>query len=363
MSQIEDLLRQEIGAGGPISFARFMEVALYCPEIGYYERDPGIIGFRGDFYTSASIGPLFGQLLAAQLASWSERLGLGSLTWIEAGAHDGSLALAVLEWLGKNRPAVLDRLRFLIIEPSDRRRIWQEQRLHQFSGRIDWTPSIGDLKGDQLNGIIFSNELLDAFPVHRLVWDGRQWFERGVSVAEDRLAWIRLDHSGFDTDLELKRAGFVLGPGLLAVLPVGFTIDISPGAGDWWQEAAEVLGSGKLLTFDYGLMTEELLVPERVDGTVRAYYQQRVSDDPLDRPGEQDITAHVNFSQLERAGENAGLKTEMLVSQESFLSTVVKDRLVDEGAQQWRPEEVRQFQTLTHPEHMGRSFRVLVQSR
>jgi SAM-dependent MidA family methyltransferase len=363
MSQIEHLLGQEIGTNGAISFARFMEMALYCPELGYYERDPGVIGFRGDFYTSASVGPLFGQLLAAQLSAWSETLTLELVQWVEAGAHDGTLALAILEWLGKNRPAMLDRLRYLIIEPSHQRRIWQEQRLRQFRGRIDWASSIDDLKGDRLTGIIFSNELLDAFPVHRLVWDGQQWFERGVALKENRFLWTRLDQSDLDLELELDRAGFVLSSGLLAVLPVGFTIDLSLGAATWWREAAEVLGSGKLLTFDYGLTVEELLIPERVHGTVRAYYQQRVSDDPLARPGEQDITAHVNFSQLERAGETAGLKTEMLASQESFLSSVVINGLVGEGAQQWGPEEVRQFQTLTHPEQMGRSFRVLVQSR
>src|SRR5882762_1768345 len=110
MSEIEQLVRQEITAHGPISFARFMELALYCPKIGYYERDGRVIGFGGDFYTSASIGPLFGQLLAAQFAFWSVDFASRPLFCVEAGAHDGSLALAILKWPGKKQPELLDRL-------------------------------------------------------------------------------------------------------------------------------------------------------------------------------------------------------------------------------------------------------------
>src|SRR5437763_7624784 len=112
MSEIEQGVRQEIARHGPISFARFMELALYCPKIGYYQRDNRVIGLAGDFYTSPSIGPLFGQLLAAQFARWSAASITGQLTWVEAGAHDGTLALAILQWLGKNRPDLLDRLTY-----------------------------------------------------------------------------------------------------------------------------------------------------------------------------------------------------------------------------------------------------------
>src|SRR5947208_1488335 len=112
MSEIGDILRGEIEARGPISFARFMEIALYCPKFGYYERQPGVIGSQGDFYTSASLGPEFGELLGWQFAQWAEEFGPQPVCWMESGAHDGKLALAILDWLGKNRPALFERLTY-----------------------------------------------------------------------------------------------------------------------------------------------------------------------------------------------------------------------------------------------------------
>jgi SAM-dependent MidA family methyltransferase len=162
---------------------------------------------------------------------------------------------------------------------------------------------------------------------------------------------------------ELKRAGFFLPPELLTVLPDGFTIDLCPKAADWWKEAAGILMAGKLMTIDYGYTAEELLAPERVQGTARAYFGQRVSDDLLATPGEQDITAHINFTQLQRAGESAGLKTEMLLEQERFLSVIFQRDLDYGNTDKWSPAELRQFHSLTHPEHLGKRFRVLVQSR
>ncbi len=383
MSEIENPLRQEITRGGPVSFARFMEMALYCPKIGYYERDPGVIGLSSDFYTSSSVGPLFGHLLAIQFASWSVDRPLVPLCWVEAGAHDGTLALSILDWLGKNRPDLLDRLTYVIIEPSASRRLWQEQKLRNFTwaskrpplsprrrgrrssadfGQVRWVESFEELSEKPLNGIIFSNELLDSFPVHRLVWDRSrlEWFERGVTLAENQFTWTKIEQPSIDIEAELRRAGFDLREELLAVLPDAFTIDLSPAAADWWSHAARTLSQGRLLTIDYGYSAEELLRPERSHGTLRAYYRQRISDDVLARPGEQDLTAHVNFTQLQLAGESAGLETEVLTTQEQFLGTIVQQ---SPGSRDWSAAQVRQYQSLTHPEHLGRSFRVLVQSR
>src|SRR3954469_13500862 len=127
MTEIDQLLRQGIVERGAVSFARFMEVALYCPKHGYYEQDRDVIGFGSDFYTSPSVGPFFGQLLGAQLGWWSLELGGGPISWIEAGAHKGVLATVLLEWLGKNRPEMAERVTYCIVEPSLRRQAWQKQ--------------------------------------------------------------------------------------------------------------------------------------------------------------------------------------------------------------------------------------------
>src|SRR5262245_59530096 len=183
-TSLESLLRREIESQGPISFARFMELALYCPDSGYYERSPTGIGRAGDYYTSVSVGPGFGGLLARQFAQW---LPEGSVQLVEAGAHDGSLARDILTWLRDNVPSLFGRLAYWIVEPSPNRQKWQQKRLDEFAGKIRW---FGDFPG-HVTGVIFSNELLDAFPVRRFGWDG-SWFEWGVTVEGDRFAWARL---------------------------------------------------------------------------------------------------------------------------------------------------------------------------
>jgi SAM-dependent MidA family methyltransferase len=152
-----------------------------------------------------------------------------------------------------------------------------------------------------------------------------------------------------------------LSPQLLELLPNGYTIEICPAAESWWQQAAQSLASGKLVTIDYGLTAEELFAPERRHGTLRAYFRHHATDDVLARPGQQDLTAHVNFSAIQAAGEAAGLTTEDLLTQAQFLTRIAA-RVWDSGVS-WPGPRARQFQTLTHPEHLGRAFRVLIQSR
>ena len=179
---IPTLLRQEVEQRGVISFARFMEIALYCPKIGYYESGAGQVGRRGDFYTSVSVGPVFGELLARQFAEWLEALGPGPLHLVEAGAHDGQLALDILNGLAAHRPALLGRIAYWLIEPSVDRQNRQRLKLENFSGCVEWFSGWDAVPRDGARGVLFSNELLDAFPVHRVRWEAveRRWVEWGV---------------------------------------------------------------------------------------------------------------------------------------------------------------------------------------
>ena len=149
----------------------------------------------------------------------------------------------------------------------------------------------------------------------------------------------------------------------MAVLPDGYTIETCPAAESWWREAANVLGHGKLLTIDYGFTADELFSPSRPRGTLRAYFRHHASDDFLANVGEQDLTVHVNFSAIQAAGEFAGLRTEMFSTQSQFLTQILEKAAKDNSLGAWTSTQARQFQTLTHPEHLGRAFRVLVQSR
>ena len=403
-----EIIRREIHKCGVLPFARFMELALYCPDCGYYETKLDI-GRRGDFYTSVNVGELFGQLLACQFAEWLEAevsSQRSAVRIVEAGAHDGKLAGDILKWLQLNRSKLFNQLEYVIVEPSARRQKWQRETLKIFAPRVHWFKDFESLSlvtgRSSLNGIIFSNELLDAFPVHRFGWDAKTktWFEWGVAVEGDKFVWTRMSDSlapqigerawargALPSDilnLLARRSEADADPSsLLAVLPDSYTIETSPAAGNWWREAAGVLARGKLLAIDYGLTADEMFSPARTRGTLRAYFRHHATDDVLANPGEQDLTAHVNFSAIQKAGEDAGLTTEFLGSQAKFLTQILEKTLADDSfgglvapksdedglvaskrsEDGWTAKQARQFQTLTHPEHLGRAFRVLVQSR
>jgi SAM-dependent MidA family methyltransferase len=377
---LSQIIRTEIAASGILPFARFMELALYCPIHGYYERQKDNVGRGGDFITSVSTGGLFGQLLAFQFTEWLEELHSPlatchpSLRLIEAGAHDGKLAADILTWLQLNRPELFSRLEYCLVEPSARRQDWQHETLKQFAPRVHWCTSFENLslvtRHSSLAGIIFSNELLDAFPVHRFGWDAKnkKWFEWGVAVEGEKFIWARCSDSL--APLSGERVGekgalpssiFHLPSSFLEVLPDGYTIETSPAAENWWREAAGVLACGKLVTIDYGFSGDEQFSPVRTNGTLRAYFRHHVTDDLLANVGEQDLTAHVNFSAIQKTGEATGLKTEFFGTQTKFLTEILKTQSAIPNSQ--FAVSPRQFQTLTHPEHLGRAFRVLVQSR
>ena len=406
-----------------------MELALYCPELGFYEREKDNVGRSGHFYTSVSVGPLFGELLAFQFARWFEErinerkfancapeptpnpseegnpqptpnpsqegnpnpdalpcgvplLGgvrggfsqrfMGSaecgvehetLQLIEAGAHDGRLACDILNWLRERRPEVFERTQYCIIEPSAIRREWQRKTLAEFSQQLRWHDSFPIPSSDlrpPISVLCFSNELLDAMPVRRFGWDTAKhaWFEWGVATEADRFIWTRMTGT-----IDPASLGLPTSPELLDVLPDGYTMEISPAAEAWWSAAAKGIGHGRLLTFDYGYGAEESISPGRLNGTLRAYRDHKQVENVLDAPGEQDITAHVDFGRIKRAGETAGLKTEQMERQESFLTRLASETWkpgADFG--DWDQKRTRQFQTLTHPQHLGRNFRVLIQN-
>jgi SAM-dependent MidA family methyltransferase len=380
VSTVREIIRHEIHKSGVLPFARFMELALYCPDCGYYETKVDI-GRRGDFYTSVSVGELFGQLLACQFAEWLEAevsRQQSAVRIVEAGAHDGKLAGDILKWLQLNRSKLFDRIEYIIIEPSARRQKWQRETLKTFPS-VRWLSALPDARrlmpDARFNGIIFGNELLDAFPVHRFGWDAKSktWFEWGVAVEREKFVWAKIQPSAFS-----------LQPSALeAVLPDGYTIETSPDAENWWGAAAGVLARGKLLAIDYGLTTDELFSPARTRGTLRAYFRHHATDDLLANPGEQDLTAHVNFSAIQKAGEGAGLTTEFFGSQAKFLTQILEISLADKtfgepvapksgedrlvaskrSVDGWTAKQARQFLTLSHPEHLGRAIRVLVQFR
>lgn len=366
MHKAGQIIAQEISAQGPITFARFMEIALYCPECGYYEAEPDTLGREGDFFTSVTVGPLFGQLLAFKFTEWLEgwaKTCPGPAKIAEVGAHDGTLARDVLEWVEENRKDPTD-YEYWIVEPSAHRRKWQEATLGRMADRVRWATGLDGLAQahpEGFCGVLYANEMLDAMPVQRLGWSAeeQQWFEWGVDLQEDRFVWSRLNGAVVSDHPLISR----LPQALLAVLPDGFTTEVSLQAIEWWRAAAQVLRRGALAAFDYGLTTEEFFSPHRSAGTLRAYRQHKSSTDVLADPGKQDITAHVNFSLLQETGEMMSLKTSEFVPQSRFL-TMIAEKLWSEEARRsvWTQAQTRQLRTLIDPGGLGR-FKVLVQVR
>lgn len=330
-----------------------MELALYHPEHGYYSQSH--IGKSGDFFTSVSVGSLFGEFLAYWLVQELKSIP-GTIDLVEAGAHDGTLARDVLNWLRKNEPEFAARAYYTVVEPNCALRARQRETLRAVS-TVRWVDGLDELAtqtGGRVRGAIFSNELLDAFPVRVFRWirDAKQWNEFGVAEAKGQFIWRAMGPNLVGDALH------DLEP-LQPYLPDQFTVEFSPIAEAWWTQAARLLGSGLLCAFDYGDEATGLWTPDRYNGTLRSFQGHRFIDNVLDSPGCQDITASVNFTRIRLAGERAGLVSRPLVAQERFLSRIAASFFRASPAD----AQIRQFQTLAHPSQLGRAFKVLVQSR
>jgi SAM-dependent MidA family methyltransferase len=319
---LTEKLRAEIAAHGPLLFRDFMARALYDPEHGYYASGRARIGRKGDYFTSVSVGPLFGTLLARQFAEVWEKLGRpADFTLIEQGAHDGTLAADILAALPAEMPA-----RLTIIEPSPHWRAAQQQKLA--SRDVRWIESVEAL--DPFTGIHYSNELLDPFPVHlvRRTADGLR--ECAVALDGDRFAFV---------EVPLSNARLHEGEVNLAAL-------------DWLAALAPKLTRGLMLVIDYGYTRNDPRTP-----TLEAIAAHRRVD-PLENPGEADLTAHVDFTSLAEATD---LDVLGFTDQHHFLTGLSRLHFV-EGVRP-DPRDARAFQTLAHPTMLGRSFKALALGR
>lgn len=365
ISALSQRISNEIARSGPVSFGRFMELALYDPDDGYYERSTNPIGTQGDFITSVSCGRLFGALLAEKFLLWCEPDSSPNdvpITLLECGSHRGQMALDMLDYLREFRPEWYSTIEYRIVEPSLRRKSLQESMLADHISKIRWHYDWEDIPEDSIRGVIFSNELLDALPYERISWDAQRqrWYSWSVTQTEGAFTWT----PSTSASTAVQEFTEATDRRIKDLLPDGFTTEISPAANAWWQTAARRLAKGRLVAIDYGLTLEQRLSPHRAEGTLRAYQNHRLTDDVLSNPGEQDITAHVDFTALEQAGQGAGLTHTTLESQESFLTHILSEVMQrDPNARLLQPDYLKQFQTLTHPNHFGRAFSVFVQQR
>lgn len=347
---LRGLMEKEKG----VSFFRFMKESLFHSQYGYYAS--ARIGREGDFYTNVSVGKLFGALMAQQFSEMWEALGKPERFDIcEQGAHDARFAADVLQFLRLTCPKCFQACHYTIIEPVEDLRERQRDFLRQtgFGERVQWVQHLHEIKTESLTGVFFSNELVDSFPVHRITFLEGKWHESFVTWNEIGGKFEFLLRSIKDT--ALKEAVRRLAPPAIE----GYVTEINLQIKEWIRQVARVLSQGFVLTIDYGFLKDEFYHFERIDGTLRCYHQHKVSNDPLGYVGEQDMTAHVHFSDVIDEGMAAGLLPVGFTDQHHFLVGIAGNSLF----QNLDAKSLRAFRTLMHPEMMGAAFKVLIQQK
>jgi len=360
MTTLEEIIRAEIRAAGPMRFDRFMEMALYKPGTGYYAKvgGPSPIGRSGDFFTSVSVGPLFGSLLARQFFQMWQVLGKPNLFWImEQGAHDGQLACDILDWCRTETPEFFEAIHYAIVQSSGAASMHQKCAPEAaLLSRITWFENLSALAAEKPVGVFFSNELVDAFPVRSITYRSGQWLEQYVAIDNESFRWV---------DRTIDDAVLIAAIKALPLPTIeGYVTEINLRARDWIAEVGRALHRGYVLTIDYGHPASLYYAPHRSHGTLTAFVKHHGVDDVLAEPGMRDITAHVDFTALHQAGARAGLATLGFLDQQHFLMGVAHDELSGAGGPQVGIQKnLGAWNTLTHPEHLGADFFALLQAK
>jgi SAM-dependent MidA family methyltransferase len=352
-ARLEARVRDEISrAGGWISFARYMQLALYEPGLGYYSAGARKLGAAGDFVTAPEVAPVFSRCLAVQCEEVLRSLGSGDV--LELGAGSGVMAAELIAELAR-RDCLPARYRILDVSADlrERQRATLAAAVPQLLERVEWL----DRLPEDFTGIVVANEVLDALPVERFVVRGGVVNALGVTSQLGRLEWSEARASaaladavrGVERDMD-------------ATWPDGYTSEINLGLADWLAALAASVRRGVLLFVDYGLPRREFYAAERSDGTLLCHFRHRFHDDPFTRIGLQDITAWVDFTAVAEAGQAAGLELAGYATQAHFLiGCGLGEFLADVSGLDVvsRVNLSRQAMVLTLPGEMGERFKAI----
>ncbi|HEU4386689.1 MAG TPA: SAM-dependent methyltransferase [Blastocatellia bacterium] len=364
MNPVEIELIDRIDRKGPITIRDFMETVLYNPTHGYYNTPRPKIGPAGDYYTSSNVHAAFGEVLAKAISQmWANAGGSAErMTLVEIGAGTGQLAYDILRALNR-----LDQqshgLRYVIVEQSKAMRAIQKGKLERWLDRVEWF-QLADLS--RLEGIVLSNELFDSLPVHRVRRKAGGWQEQYVGIAgvsgreapASRLTLIWGELSDSSLANYLGRYGDPIIEDQI--------VEVNLAALALLSEIAQVLVNGFVITIDYGDTAERLYSPSRRAGTIRSFYRHSLNTGLLDRPGEQDMTASVNFTALIDRGRDIGLEPVSFEAQTSFLIRMGLAEIVAAAASDEYGADIEArlaLKNLFVPGGISDSFRVLIQKR
>jgi SAM-dependent MidA family methyltransferase len=352
----------EIARGGPIPFARFMELCLYHPRLGYYTRGLGGGGGR-DYLTSSGIHEAFGLLVARQVEEmWALAGRPAPFLFVEFGPGEGHFATDFLS--APRTPDFTRALSYVMVERSPALVARQRARLEErLPVPLSWVSEKALAERGRFTGCLFANEVLDAFPVHRVVGTPEGPREVYVTSRLGRLEEVLAPLSEKAIAHHLDEAGVVLEPGQ--------EVDLNLDASTWIARAVALLERGYVVVVDYGYEAADLYGSGRRRGTLLAYHRHRANEEYLERPGEQDLTAHLDFTALKRVAERAGARCLGLTTQARFLLALgALDVLTDFAEEAWgetdpgtllsRIRDREALKTLILPDRMGERFRVLI---
>ena len=360
---LKDYIFSQIAKNGPVPFAQFMEWCLYHREFGYYQSGNAEIGKKGDYYTGPSVHPLFGYLIARQLFQMADILDGEAFDIFEMGGGKGHLCSDILTWAQRNAPHFYRRLHYYLLETSFPFLKEQERRLSDYEreGKVSWVDAEEFEKGNvRIEGCFLSNELVDAFPVHRVVSDRGELKEIYLACEDGQFQERRANPS------DPRIADFLESMGV--ALQEGQKAEVNLKALDWMENVGKCLKKGFVLTIDYGNLSEDLYLPGRREGTLLCYDHHRASENPYERLGQQDMTSHVNFTSLIQKGEEEGLKLTGLVPQYQFLiglGLLQEMEAFAKGLSETESLKLRlTLKHLVEPEAgMGEIFKVLIQHK
>jgi SAM-dependent MidA family methyltransferase len=371
-TELERKLIERISRDGPITFRDFMQAALYDPELGYYNTERLKIGATGDYYTSSNVHPAFGAVLAQSLVElWVEY----PLTLVEIGAGTGQLASDILSAIRDENRAVFENLTYIIVETSSHMIKRQQKRLKAFGGRLQWR-ELHELERAPILGIAFSNEFVDALPVHRIRLEDGIIEEQYVTLSSEQREQGEQGEPG-ETRLGLawRRASTVrlnnYAAGMNVTPAEGQVVEVNLDAVRWLARMSRAISHGFLVTIDYGDTVQHLWSRDRRQGTLRSFHKHHLIDSPLERIGEQDMTASVNFTALIEYGRDFGFQ---LVSYERQTAFLIRMGLIDRlASERSAPDSIEDslddlkgrlaVKNLFVPGGISDSFRVLIQRR
>jgi SAM-dependent MidA family methyltransferase len=364
MTPLEKIIINRIQKKGPITFKTFMDMALYYPDLGYYSSAKSLIGRRGDFYTGPHLHSIFGAMIGKQLVEmWNAMDRPDNFKAVEMGAAHGYLCRDIFDYLhaastdtagsGVKRD-FLNSFNYIIIEPFAHFEEKQKELLADYQSSISWAMALNEFPKGTIKGCFLSNELLDAFPVHLVEMDN------GLQEV-----YVTTDSRGLIEDKNTISSGELLNylkDSSISLQP-GYRTEINLGIKRWLLDVSSALSEGFVLTIDYGYSVKEYFSDDRTKGTLMCYYKHRYNENPYQNIGEQDISAHINFSSIKKSGNEAGLITAGYCPQGTYLISSGIDELISEFYIE-SPDylsEISKIKGLIMPQGMGESHSVMVQ--